>query len=163
MFACSTMDRGGAMRAVIQRVSSSTVVVDQVEVARIGPGFLMLVAIFPTDAEREVHAVVDKVANLRVFPDESGRMNRSVVDVAGSVLVVSQFTLAADLRRGRRPSFADAADPDHASRLVDGIVAEFLAEGVDAVPGVFGAMMEVGLVNDGPVTFVLDVEGGRVR
>jgi len=151
------------VRAVIQRVSESAVVVDGTEVARIGQGFVVLVAIVATDTEGEVAALVDKVAGLRAFPDDDGRMHRSIVDVGGSVLVVSQFTLVADVRRGRRPSFTAAAEPRYAEPLVHRVAETFRDHGVPASSGVFGATMEISLVNQGPVTFVLDVEEGRVR
>jgi D-aminoacyl-tRNA deacylase len=150
------------VRAVIQRVSAAAVSVDGVEVAAIGGGFLMLVGVTAGDTSRDVEALVAKVSTLRVFPDRDQRMNRSISDVGGSVLVVSQFTLAADLRRGRRPSFTLAADPQDAEPIIEGVVSAFIERGIPAVSGVFGAAMEVSLVNDGPVTFVVDVAGGRV-
>lgn len=147
---------------MIQRVRHAEVVVGGERVAAIGPGFLMLVAIVPSDGATDVAALVAKVSNLRVFADAEGKMNRSLVDVGGSVLVVSQFTLAADLSRGRRPSFVGAAEPAHAEDLVSAIVHVFTNTGVLAEAGVFGASMQVSLLNDGPVTFVLDVADGRV-
>lgn len=150
------------MRAVIQRVRHAEVVVGGKRVSAIGHGLLMLVAIVPSDRTTDVAALVAKVADLRVFADADGKMNRSVVDVEGSVLVVSQFTLAADLRRGRRPSFVGAAEPMYAEELVSTIVDAFTDAGVPAECGVFGASMQVSLVNDGPVTFVLDIVDGRV-
>jgi D-aminoacyl-tRNA deacylase len=150
------------VRAVIQRVRHAEVVVGGERVSAIGPGFLILVAIVPSDRAADVAALVAKVSNLRVFADAEGKMNRSLVDVGGSVLVVSQFTLAADLSRGRRPSFVGAAEPAYAEALVSDIVDTFTDAGVLAEGGLFGASMQVGLLNDGPVTFVLDVTEGRV-
>ncbi len=131
-------------------------------VGAIGSGFVMLVAVVHTDTEEDVRALVDKVVHLRVFNDDEGKMNRSLLDVAGSVLVVSQFTLAGEVRKGRRPSFSSAAEPEYAASVVDEIVRSFDSWGVSVATGRFGAMMSVQLVNDGPVTFVIDVEGGSV-
>jgi D-tyrosyl-tRNA(Tyr) deacylase len=131
-------------------------------VASIGEGLLLLVGIEPTDGEEDIDAAVDKVANLRVFADADGRMNRSVLDAGGSALVVSQFTLLGDIRKGRRPSFTGAAPPEMAEPMVSRLVEALGRTGVDTRTGVFGARMEVDLVNDGPVTLVLEVRGGRV-
>ena len=130
--------------------------------ASIGEGLLLLVGIEPTDGEEDIDAAVDKVANLRVFADADGRMNRSVLDAGGSALVVSQFTLLGDIRKGRRPSFTGAAPPEMAEPMVSRLVEALGRTGVDTRTGVFGARMEVDLVNDGPVTLVLEVRGGRV-
>ncbi len=151
------------MRAVVQRVRRASVTVDGETVGEVGPGLLVLVGISHDDTEREARALVDKLLGLRIFSDDEGRLNRSVVDSGGGVLVVSQFTLLADARKGRRPSFADAAPPEIAAPLVD-TLCDMLGEGDVAVAsGRFGAMMDVELVNDGPVTLVLDVAGGRVH
>jgi D-tyrosyl-tRNA(Tyr) deacylase len=131
-------------------------------VASIGEGLLLLVGIEPTDGEEDIDAAVDKVANLRVFADADGRMNRSVLDAGGSALVVSQFTLLGDIRKGRRPSFTGAAPPEMAEPMVSRLVEALGRTGVETRTGVFGARMEVDLVNDGPVTLVLEVRGGRV-
>ena len=151
------------MRAVIQRVSEASVSVAGDVVGSIEGGYLVLVAVEPTDTTADAEALVRKVAELRVFPDQSGRMNRSVTDVGGSVLVVSQFTLAGSVKKGRRPSFTGAADPSVAEPMVDFVVEAFRSSGVRAESGRFGANMDVSLVNDGPVTFVIDVAGGVVR
>ena len=135
---------------------------DGAVVASIGEGLLLLVGIEPTDGEEDIDAAVDKVANLRVFADADGRMNRSVLDAGGSALVVSQFTLLGDIRKGRRPSFTGAAPPEMAEPMVSRLVEALGRTGVDTRTGVFGARMEVDLVNDGPVTLVLEVRGGRV-
>ncbi|MFO7700287.1 MAG: D-aminoacyl-tRNA deacylase [Acidimicrobiia bacterium] len=150
------------MRAVVQRVSRAEVRVAGEVVGAIDRGFLMLVAVAGRDSVEDVTVLADKVRNMRVFPDSGGRMNRSLGDVDGSVLIVSQFTLAADLRRGRRPSFSDAADPEVAIGLLDKLVDHLRSSGVRTETGRFGAMMEVELVNDGPVTFVVDVIDGAI-
>lgn len=150
------------MRTVIQRVSSASVDVDGSRIASIGAGILALVAVVPSDTDADVTATVDKIANLRVFPDQDGRMNRSVVDISGEVLVVSQFTLAGAIRRGRRPSFSGAAVPEVAEPMVEAVAHQFAALGLGVATGAFGAMMEVALVNDGPVTFVVDTAHGSV-
>lgn len=151
------------MRAVIQRVARASVSVDGSVVGEIGPGLLVLLGIGHDDGAAEASALVDKVLGLRIFADEERRMNRSVVDIDGSVLVVSQFTLLADVRKGRRPSFTGAAPPDGASAVVDDVVALLAERGVTVATGVFGAMMDVELVNAGPVTIVIDVADGRIR
>ena len=139
------------MRALVQRVSEAWVTVDGSEVARIGPGLLVLLGIRRGDGEAEADRVASKLLALRVFEDEAGKMNLSVGDVGGEVLVVSQFTLYGDARRGNRPSFVDAAPPDEAEPLY-----ERVRSALDAKGGVFGARMAVSLVNDGPVTLLLE-------
>lgn len=136
--------------------------VDGAVVASIGEGLLLLVGIEATDGEEDIDAAADKVANLRVFADAEGRMNLSVLDAGGSALVVSQFTLLGDVSKGRRPSFTGAAPPETAEPLVRRLAETLSRTGVDTKTGVFGARMEVDLVNDGPVTLVLEVRGGRV-
>lgn len=151
------------MRVVIQRVARASVTVDGEVVGEIGHGLLVLLGIGHDDGPVEADVLVDKMLGLRIFPDDAQRMNRSVKDVAGSVLVVSQFTLLADVRKGRRPSFTAAADPAHARALV-AEVAELIAKrGVTVATGEFGAMMEVELLNAGPVTIVIDIVDGRVQ
>lgn len=151
-----------AVRAVVQRVSRASVSVDGNLVGSIGPGLLVLAGVAPGDTAADAAAVAGKVAGLRVFPDGTGAMNLDVTEVGGAVLVVSQFTLLADVRRGRRPSFSGAAPPDHAEPLVDRFVTDLRAAGLDVETGVFGASMQVELVNDGPVTLVVETDGGRV-
>ena len=129
----------------------------------IDEGMVILVGIEPADTAEDVERAVEKLAGLRIFPDERGLMNRSILDIGGSALVVSQFTLLGDVRRGRRPSFTGAAGPDVAQPLVDQLVASMRAAGVTIETGVFGALMEVELVNDGPVTIVFDVTGASVQ
>jgi D-tyrosyl-tRNA(Tyr) deacylase len=148
-----------AMRIVLQRVSRSCVSVAGETVARIGRGLLLLVAVERDDIEAILDSLADKVVNLRIFPDEAGRMNRSSLEEGTEILAVSQFTLARSLDRGRRPSFEGAAAPEVARALFDRFVARLRDSGLRIETGQFGAMMEVELVNDGPVTFVL--EGGK--
>lgn len=145
------------MRAVVQRVSSCSVTVDDVVVGRIGHGLLVLLGINVDDAEKDVVYLADKVVNLRIFEDDAGKMNRSVLDVQGGVLVVSQFTLYGDCRQGRRPSFITAARPEQAEPLYRSFVAEVKGLGArDVATGTFQATMAVSLVNDGPVTLLVD-------
>ena len=144
------------MRAVIQRVSRARVTVEAETTGEIGPGLLVYLGIGPDDGDREVEWLTTKVAELRIFPDDQGRFDRSVTDIGGSVLVVSQFTLYADTRRGRRPSFTDAAPPEVAAPLVEAVMAALRDRGLMVAGGRFGAHMLVDAVNDGPVTIVLD-------
>jgi D-tyrosyl-tRNA(Tyr) deacylase len=149
-----------AVRAVVQRVREAAVSVDGEVVSRIGRGLLVLLGVGVGDGERDAELLADKVVHLRVFPDEAGQMNRSVLEVGGGVLVVSQFTLYGDARRGRRPSYASAAPPAEAERLYEHFAARVSASGVAAGRGVFRAMMDVTLVNEGPVTLLLDSRRG---
>ncbi|HEU4323254.1 MAG TPA: D-aminoacyl-tRNA deacylase [Roseiflexaceae bacterium] len=144
------------MRALIQRVSEASVTVEGRVVGRIERGLLVLLGAGAGDGPAEADLLAEKVATLRIFPDEQGRFDRSLLDVGGAALVVSQFTLYADTRRGRRPSFSDAAAPDLAAPLVEHFAAALRARGLPVETGVFGAMMQVALVNDGPVTIMLD-------
>ena len=144
------------MRAVIQRVSSASVTVDGQVVGQIGPGFLVLLGITHADGEAEAALLARKIAGLRVFEDDRGKMNLGLADVGGSVLAVSQFTLYADLRKGRRPSFIDAARPEQAEPLYQRFCQLLANEGIPVEQGVFQAHMQVALVNDGPVTIWLD-------
>ncbi|HRX04246.1 MAG: D-tyrosyl-tRNA(Tyr) deacylase [Anaerolineales bacterium] len=144
------------MRAVVQRVSEASVTVDGRTVGAIGRGFLVLLGVTHVDGEAEAVWLARKIAGLRIFEDEAGKFNRSLADEDGAVLVVSQFTLYGDARKGRRPSFTEAARPEHAEPLCDLFVDLLRAEGVAVETGIFGAMMAVHLVNDGPVTLLLD-------
>lgn len=144
------------MRAVIQRVRRAAVVVAGETVGAVEAGWLVLLGVAPADTPAEAAWLADKVANLRAFEDDAGKMNRSVLDIAGGVLVVSQFTLYGDCRKGRRPGFSGAAPPDVAEPLYERFAAELRAVGLPVATGRFGADMQVELVNDGPVTFVLD-------
>ena len=146
------------MRALIQRVSRASVTVDKKVIGEIGRGLLVLLGVGHGDSEVQVKTVVDKIVNLRIFEDDEGKMNRSILEVGGQVLVVSQFTLYADVRRGRRPSFTDAAPPSLAEPLVERFKAAIAASGLTVADGIFGAYMEVELLNSGPVTIWLDSE-----
>lgn len=144
------------MRAVVQRVVSGSVVVGDVEVARISKGYVVLLGVGAGDGEADAAYIVDKIANMRIFEDEDGKMNRSLQDVGGEVLLVSQFTLYGDCRKGRRPGFSDAAPPDQAERLYERVAAGLREAGVPVATGVFRAHMLVRIDNDGPVTILLD-------
>jgi D-tyrosyl-tRNA(Tyr) deacylase len=148
------------MRAVVQRVSSARVVVAGEEVAAIGRGLLVLLGVRDGDGEREAEVLAGKTSRLRIFPDERKPMNRSVLDIGGEALVVSQFTLAGDVSKGNRPSFVHAAAPDEAERLYRCYAEALARAGVPTRTGRFGASMDVHLVNAGPVTFVLDLPPG---
>lgn len=150
------------VRLVIQRVSRSAVRVGGELVGAIDAGLLVLVGIEPGDTGKDVERAVEKIANLRVFPDEAGQMNRSLLETGGAALVVSQFTLLGNSRKGRRPSFTGAAPPQIAEPMVGELSHGLRRAGVITETGVFGASMEVELVNQGPVTLVIDIRGGRV-
>lgn len=156
------MPESGLVRIVLQRVAKASVSVDGEVVSAIGRGLCLLVGVEPDDTELEVSAAVDKISGLRIFPDDADKMNLGIGDVGGEMMVVSQFTLLGDVRKGRRPSFTRAAGPEHAEPLVDAMAQAFEDMGIPTRTGVFGAMMEVDLVNEGPVTLVLDVNEGRV-
>lgn len=144
------------MRALIQRVTGASVAVDDAVVGEIGPGLLVLICAMQGDAEPEADRLAAKITKLRIFRDETGRMNRSVLDVGGAALVVSQFTLAADTARGNRPGFSAAAPPEDGERLYEYFAAQMQATGLAVATGRFGADMAVSLVNDGPVTIWMD-------
>ena len=144
------------MRAVLQRVTEATVRVDGVVVGQIGLGWLVLLGVAKGDTDDDVKQLAAKVVGLRAFSDLDGKMNRSVVDVGGSILVVSQFTLLGNCRGGKRPSFSEAAPPEQAERLYLGFATQVESLGVIVAKGVFRADMKVSLVNDGPVTLLLD-------
>lgn len=140
----------------MQRVARASVSVDAQTIAEVGPGLLAFVGVFPNDGTAEAQWLADKTLGLRIFADAQKPMNRSVVEVGGAILVVSQFTLAGDLRKGKRPSFTSAAPPEQAKHLYERYVAGLLAAGLEVQTGRFGANMQVALVNDGPVTFLLE-------
>jgi len=144
------------MRAVIQRVTQASVMVEGEVVAEIGKGLLILLGIAPEDSMGIAEQMTDKISHLRIFEDEDAKMNLSLLDVGGAAIVVSQFTLYADTSRGRRPSFMGAAKPDKAELLVDFFIKLLVDCGVPTQEGVFGAHMDVSLVNDGPVTIIMD-------
>ena len=144
------------MRVVLQRVTSAAVAVDGDEVSRIGVGYLLLVGVGHDDDEGDAEQLASKIAGLRIFRDQEGRTNLDIAAVRGKALVVSQFTLFADTRKGRRPSFVPAAEPGRAAELVERLAVALEAGGVEVGRGVFGAEMAVSLENDGPFTLVLD-------
>ncbi len=144
------------MRAVVQRVTRAKVSVDRQVVGEIGPGMLVLLAAGRGDGPDQIKWMAEKLTGLRIFADESGKMNLSLTQVGGSMLVVSQFTLYGDCRKGKRPSYTDSAPPDEASWLYASFVETLRGIGIPVQEGVFGAMMEVALVNDGPVTLIVD-------
>lgn len=144
------------MRAVVQRVSRAEVRVGGEVIGRVGRGFLVLLGAAEGDTGEDVAYLADKIAGLRVFADPEGKMNLALADVGGAVLVVSQFTLLGDCRKGRRPSFVHALAPEAASALYEQLVADLRGRGIVVATGSFGAMMEVELVNDGPVTLLVD-------
>jgi D-tyrosyl-tRNA(Tyr) deacylase len=146
------------MRVLVQRVSRATVSVDGEVRSSIGLGYLLLVGVGRGDEATQVDRLADKVVSLRIFRDADGKTNLAIADVDGEALVVSQFTLYADTRKGRRPSFVYAADPEEAAELVEAFAAALEARGLKVARGVFGAEMEVELVNDGPFTMWLDAE-----
>lgn len=144
------------MRIVVQRSKNATVTVGGETVGQISKGFVLLVGITHSDGPSDVAFLAEKVANLRVFEDESGKMNLSVLDVGGEILSVSQFTLYGDCRKGRRPNFMEAARPEQAELLYEAFNKSLQAKGINVETGRFGAMMDVSLVNDGPVTLILE-------
>lgn len=144
------------MRALLQRVRRASVEVDGETIARIGQGLLVLLGVSRDDTKARAEWLSEKVATLRIFSDEEGKMNRDVCEVKGSILVVSQFTLHGDCRKGRRPSFVAAAAPEEAIPLYEAFVNGLLALGIPTQTGRFGAMMQVELINDGPVTLIVD-------
>lgn len=144
------------MRTVVQRVSESEVTVDGEAVGRIGRGLMVLLGVARGDTDSEVRFLADKIPHLRIFEDDGGKMNRSLIDVGGGMLVVSQFTLLGDCRKGRRPSFVQAADPETATALYEDFVRRVRELDIHVETGRFGAMMAVSLVNDGPVTLILE-------
>lgn len=144
------------MRTLIQRVSRATVTMDGRRVAEIGPGVVILVGVGPGDGEQQARYLAEKIANLRIFEDEAGKINRSLLEMGGAAIVVSQFTLYADTRKGRRPSFTDAAPPEIAGPLVERFAALLEEQGVPTRTGEFGAHMLVEIANDGPVTIWME-------
>lgn len=147
------------MRIVLQRVARASVTVDGAEVSAIGPGYLLLVGVGHDDTEADAEALATKIVGLRIFRDDEGKTNLDLASVGGEALVVSQFTLFADTRKGRRPSFIGAAEPTRAAELVEHVARTLEASGVRVARGVFGAEMAVDLLNDGPFTIVLDSAG----
>ena len=146
------------MRAVVQRVANASVTVGEETVGAVGAGLMVLIGVSKEDTDKDLKYIVEKVMNLRVFDDENGVMNRSVLDVGGSILAVSQFTLYGDARGGRRPSYFRAAGPEPANELYERAVAAWRAQGIHVETGRFRTEMKVSLINDGPVTILLDSE-----
>lgn len=146
------------MIAVIQRVSSSSVKVDGELVGEIGRGLNILLGVKKGDTKQDILKLVNKIVNLRIFQDENGKMNLSLLDVKGEALIISQFTLAGNVKKGRRPSFDDSETPDIAKALYEEFVSKVEEQGVYTQTGVFAAMMDVSIQNDGPVTFILNSE-----
>lgn len=144
------------MRLVIQRVANAKVDVEGKTIGKIGEGFLVLLGVGPNDNEENADFLIKKLLNLRIFKDEQDKMNLSIKDIGGELLIVSQFTLYADCKKGNRPSFANAAPPDKANELYEYFVREAKKEGINVQTGSFGAHMEVSLLNDGPVTILLE-------
>jgi D-tyrosyl-tRNA(Tyr) deacylase len=144
------------MRIVVQRVSRAKVTVAGEVVGEVGVGYLALVGVETGDTDDDMRYGVEKLIGLRVFEDAEGKMNRSIADIGGAILLVSQFTLLGDARHGRRPSFSNAARPETAAPMIDRMAAEIAGRGIPVAKGVFGADMQVELVNDGPVTILLD-------
>ena len=148
------------MRAVVQRVKESKVQVDGKRVGAIGPGLLIFLGVGEDDSEKDCDYLVNKIAHLRIFPDSEDLMNLSLIDTGGAALVVSQFTLWGDCRKGRRPSFVRAARPEKAEDLYERFIGLLKEKGIDVATGQFQAMMDVSLINDGPVTLMLDSAKG---
>lgn len=148
------------MIAVIQRVTKASVEVDSRVVGSIGAGLLVLLGVAKGDSELDSRFIVEKLRGLRIFSDEAGKMNRSLADTGGSILLVSQFTLLGNVRNGRRPSFDEAAPPEEAKRWYERVANDLKAQGLPVQTGLFAAHMKVELLNDGPVTFILDSRGG---
>lgn len=144
------------MRALLQRVTRASVAVDGAEVGRCGPGLLILICAMQDDSEAQADSLAAKIAKLRIFKDEGGKMNRSILDIGGEALVVSQFTLAADTSRGNRPGFSTAAPPAVGERLYEHFAKALAAQGIAVQTGQFGADMAVDLINDGPVTIWME-------
>ncbi len=144
------------MRAVIQRVKESSVTVKNEIIGKIGRGLLVLLGVANEDKANDAEYLADKITNLRIFEDDKGKMNRSLLETGGEMIVVSQFTLLGDCRKGRRPSFVNAADPEKANKLYEHFIKEVRQKGISVKTGRFRAMMEVSLINDGPVTIILE-------
>ncbi len=144
------------MRVVVQRVKHASVTVDGKVVGKIGRGLLLLIGVAQTDSEEDVNFVADKCVNLRIFEDEQGKMNRSLLEVGGEILAISQFTLLGDTRKGRRPSFVNAADPQKGNAFYKKFIERLRSHDVKVETGIFGAMMDVEFLNYGPVTLIVE-------
>ena len=150
------------MKVVIQRVDSSSVTVSNEEISSINGGLLLLWGVEVNDSIEDVNVLTEKILNLRIFSDEEGKMNKSIADVGGSILLVSQFTLLADVSKGNRPSFIKSENPDNAKLLLKSAIKNF-SEKVEIKEGEFGAFMKVELINDGPVTILLEAKNGKLQ
>lgn len=150
------------MKAVVQRVSEAQVTVNGEVIGKIDKGLMILLGVTHRDTEKDIETIVNKLVNLRIFEDEEQKMNLSLLDVGGSILSVSQFTLYGDIRKGRRPSFINAAEPSYAEELYHNFNEQIRAQGINVETGSFGAMMEVSLVNDGPVTIIIETVDGKI-
>lgn len=150
------------MKAVVQRVSKAQVTVNGGVIGKIDQGLLVLLGVTHNDTEQDIETIINKLIHLRIFEDEQQKMNLSLLDVGGSILSVSQFTLYGDIRKGRRPSFVHAAEPEYANRLYEKFNERLRSYGIHVETGSFGAMMEVSLVNHGPVTFVIETVDGKL-
>ena len=148
------------MKIVLQRVTIASVEINQVICGEIGKGMVILLGIEKGDSDKDVHFLAEKAANLRIFEDSEGKMNHSLVDINGEALIISQFTLAGDCRKGRRPSFENVADPNLAEELYKFFIRLLQRKGIKTTEGKFGATMKVSILNDGPVTFILDSRRG---
>lgn len=144
------------MIALLQRVSKAEVTINDKTTGDIGPGLLIFLGVFQKDSREDIEFLTNKIVNLRIFNDGNGKMNKSILDITGAVLVVSQFTLCADTKKGRRPSFIKAVQPELGEKFYNSFIQDLKERGISVATGFFGAMMDVHLVNDGPVTFVLD-------
>ena len=144
------------MIALLQRVSEAKVTIDDKTAGELGPGLLIFLGVFQNDVQEDTKFLTNKIVHFRIFDDDAGKMNRSLLDVEGAVLVVSQFTLCAETKKGRRPSFVKAAKPELGEKFYNSFIQDFKERDVPIATGIFGATMNVQLVNDGPVTFVLD-------
>lgn len=144
------------MRAVVQRTTEASVTIDNMVSGAIGPGLVVLLGIQPGDGAKEIRWMAEKIATLRIFEDDAGKMNRSLVDTGGEMLIVSQFTLYGDCRKGRRPGYSSAAPPEIAEPLYEQFIQEIQGMGIGTGTGIFGANMQVSLTNDGPVTLLID-------
>ena len=150
------------MRAVVQRAKKASVTVDGEIIGSINHGLVVLLGVTDTDTEKDMLAIVQKLIHLRIFEDDAGKMNDSLIDKAGSILSVSQFTLFADIQKGRRPSFIKAAPPEKALALYEAFNQKLVNSGIHVETGQFGAMMDVELINDGPVTIIIETKDGKV-
>ena len=146
------------MKVVIQRVSQASVTINNNQTASIAAGFVILLGVGKGDTEKETDVLIEKIINLRIMSDEEDKMNKSILDTKGEILVVSQFTLHADCKKGRRPSFLQAADPQKGEELYELFIEKLKNKGITVQTGTFGAMMDVSLINDGPVTIILDTD-----